>query len=209
MDRYDFAEVRERHAFRAQRVSGAESEARCGTKIRELQFGQAPLFGSLQGEARSVGVPGGSRTHGLSLRRRTLYPTELRKQICDKIILHRRGDCNKNSERITDFWRSVGDAVLAATGNAIGIKTRMFSDGERRTQKNAFESRLRLQARQSLRYLRHVFGKRGSFIVVGMFRRRKEAGSIAIILPKSPYSVHSLAIATDRKRMYNRRRRKL
>ena len=142
---YDFAEVRERHAFRAQRVSGAESEARCGTKIRELRFGQAPLFGSLQGEARSVGVPGGSRTHGLSLRRRTLYPTELRKQICDKIILHRRGDCNKNSERITDFWRSVGDAVLAATGNAIGIKTRMFSDGERRTQKK----RLRISAEAS------------------------------------------------------------
>ena len=58
---YDFAEVRERHAFSAQRVSGAESEARCGTKIRGLRFGQAPLFGSLQGEARSVGVPGGSR----------------------------------------------------------------------------------------------------------------------------------------------------
>lgn len=26
-----------------------------------------------------IGVPGGSRTHGLPLRRRTLYPTELRK----------------------------------------------------------------------------------------------------------------------------------
>ena len=61
MGRNDFAEVRERHAFSAQRVSGAESEARCGTKIRELRFRQAPFFGSLQGEARSVGVPGGSR----------------------------------------------------------------------------------------------------------------------------------------------------
>ena len=30
---------------------------------------------------RFHGVPGGSRTHGLSLRRRTLYPTELRKHI--------------------------------------------------------------------------------------------------------------------------------
>ena len=29
-----------------------------------------------------VGVPGGSRTHGLPLRRRTLYPTELRKLKC-------------------------------------------------------------------------------------------------------------------------------
>ena len=29
---------------------------------------------------RFFGVPGGNRTHGLSLRRRTLYPTELRKQ---------------------------------------------------------------------------------------------------------------------------------
>ena len=40
----DFAEVRERHAFSVQRVSGAESEARCGTKIRELRFRQAPFF---------------------------------------------------------------------------------------------------------------------------------------------------------------------
>ena len=30
---------------------------------------------------RLFGVPGGNRTHGLSLRRRTLYPTELRKHI--------------------------------------------------------------------------------------------------------------------------------
>ena len=30
--------------------------------------------------AELFGVPGGNRTHGLSLRRRTLYPTELRKQ---------------------------------------------------------------------------------------------------------------------------------
>ena len=34
------------------------------------------------------GVPGGSRTHGLSLRRRTLYPTELRKHAFCKSIIY-------------------------------------------------------------------------------------------------------------------------
>ena len=34
------------------------------------------------------GVPGGSRTHGLSLRRRTLYPTELRKHTFCKSIIY-------------------------------------------------------------------------------------------------------------------------
>ena len=33
----------------------------------------------LKGFIVYIGVPGGSRTHGLPLRRRTLYPTELRK----------------------------------------------------------------------------------------------------------------------------------
>ena len=35
-----------------------------------------------------IGVPGGSRTHGLSLRRRTLYPTELRKLIFSVAIIY-------------------------------------------------------------------------------------------------------------------------
>ena len=37
---------------------------------------------------RFHGVPGGSRTHGLSLRRRTLYPTELRKHAFCKSIIY-------------------------------------------------------------------------------------------------------------------------
>ena len=37
---------------------------------------------------RACGVPGGSRTHGLSLRRRTLYPTELRKHAFCKSIIY-------------------------------------------------------------------------------------------------------------------------
>ena len=36
----------------------------------------------LKGFVVCIGVPGGSRTHGLPLRRRTLYPTELRKLKC-------------------------------------------------------------------------------------------------------------------------------
>ena len=35
------------------------------------------------------GVPGGIRTHGLPLRRRSLYPTELRKHLAPADILHR------------------------------------------------------------------------------------------------------------------------
>lgn len=34
------------------------------------------------------GVPGGNRTHGLSLRRRTLYPTELRKHFINNKIIN-------------------------------------------------------------------------------------------------------------------------
>ena len=38
---------------------------------------------------RSIyGVPGGSRTHGLSLRRRTLYPTELQKHFLHQVYIH-------------------------------------------------------------------------------------------------------------------------
>ena len=132
---YDFAEVRERHAFSAQRVSGAESEARFGTKIRELRFGKLLFLDRFKAKLEALAFPAGVEP----LRRRTLYPTELRKQICDKIILHRRGDCNKNSERITDFWRSVGDAVLAATENAIGVKCGCFptaNDGRKKTPSN-------------------------------------------------------------------------
>ena len=40
----------------------------------------APLYEKSAFAGGFSGVPGGSRTHGLSLRRRTLYPAELRKR---------------------------------------------------------------------------------------------------------------------------------
>lgn len=56
---YDFAEVRERHAFSARRVSGAESEARCGTKIRELRFSKLPYLDRFKAKLEALAFPAG------------------------------------------------------------------------------------------------------------------------------------------------------
>ena len=41
------------------------------------------------------GVPGAIRTRGLSLRRRTLYPAELREQVTSRIVARKRGACKR------------------------------------------------------------------------------------------------------------------
>ena len=50
----------------------------------------APLYEKSAFTGGFSGVPGGSRTHGLSLRRRTLYPAELRKRFRCCFILGAR-----------------------------------------------------------------------------------------------------------------------
>ncbi len=55
------------------------------------------------------GVPGGIRTHDLPLRRRTLYPTELRKHIGAKMLRQLRRDGWRAQSTLFDY--SVDRAV--------------------------------------------------------------------------------------------------